>query len=152
MFSLAVNVSAMASTGDGPTVMGATLIKLYTTTFPDSTWFKSPAIFLSVLLFAPASLGFLPTHFSECFPLILYVILVMQDTFEASACPPENVITSIGSSAGFPIVSESNGTYSTAVMLSKILRRIFSLVFFLPNCSNGLTPRFSVSPSSFSKA
>lgn len=78
--------------------------------FPASIWFKRPEMFLSFFDFACASLGFFPTHFKVCFPPILQLEEVMQAVWLPSACPPVKVSTSPRSSAGFPMVLESNGT------------------------------------------
>ena len=75
-----------------------------------------------------------------------------QITCPSSACPPANVSTSPGSSAGFPMVSESNGTYRITDRSAKIFLHSISLVSFNPNCRSGFTPRFMVSPLSGSRA
>ena len=86
------------------------MVKVCIPTFPASIWFSSPEMFLSFFDFACASRGFFPTHFSLCFPPILQSKDVIQATCAPSACPPVNVSTSPRSSAGFPMVLESNGT------------------------------------------
>ena len=75
-----------------------------------STEFIRPLMFLSFLLLASARRGFFPTHLREHFPLIFMVMEVMAAIWFSSACPPVKVRISPGSSAGSPMVSESNGT------------------------------------------
>ena len=62
-----------------PTVYGDAFMNVCTAILPASTELRSPVIFLSFLDFAPASRGFLPTHFNVCFPLTLNSYFVMRN-------------------------------------------------------------------------
>ena len=91
------------------------------TAFPSSN-------FHAFLLFAWDSFGFFPTHLILCLPPILMLFDVMQAYFVASACPPVKERISPISSAGFPIVSESNFFYSYVISLivpSKYMKSSF---------------------------
>ena len=83
--------------------------------------------------------------------MIFVVMEVIAAIWEASACPPVKVRTSPGSSAGSPMVSESNGTYRMTEIAFRILLRMRLLVSSSPNCKRGFVSRFMVRPSSGSR-
>lgn len=102
---------------------------------------------ISAMLNADVVLSIYPENDIETYRDVLY-FTVIQALLVSSACPPENVKTSPKSNAGFPMVSESNGTYSTADKSCRMFSHSCFLVSSRPNCRSGFTPRFIVSPSS----